>query len=62
MSETTRLNIVKELSCDNALFFDDRDKSANDAIFKMFKVVSQSSFANGGDRIQQKYLDAIKSS
>ena len=28
MSETTRLNIVKELSCvDNALFFDDRDNS-----------------------------------
>ena len=53
MSETTRLNIVKELSCvDNALFFDDRDDSANDAIRKCLRWFPRVRFANGGDRTQ----------
>ena len=54
MSETTRLNIVKELSCvDNALFFDDRDNSACDAIRKCLRWFPRVRFANGGDRTQQ---------
>jgi len=51
MSQETRLNIIKELSCvDNALFFDDRDNSACDAISKCLRWFPRVRFANGGDR------------
>tara|TARA_B100000965_G_scaffold291923_1_gene249723 strand:- start:817 stop:1632 length:816 start_codon:yes stop_codon:yes gene_type:complete len=54
MEKETRLNIIKELSCvDNALFFDDRDGTAIDAIHKCLRWYSKVVFVNGGDRTEK---------